>query len=76
MSEVGPIVVLLVGFFCSGIAVLPISVSPHVCFTIELILISMFLRQFSIELGIFANRTTECLRNQGRAKDKDWTSAS
>ena len=46
-----------------------ISASPHVCFISVLILISIFLRQCIYELGIFhANRTTKCLRNQGRTK--------
>ena len=40
------------------------SVSPHVCFILVLILIPVFLRY---ALGIFhANRTTKCLRNQSR----------
>ena len=40
-----------------------ISKSPHVCFNLVLILISMFLRKCIYELGIFhANRITKCLR--------------
>ena len=43
-----------------------ISVSPHVCFILVLILISMFPRLCIYELGIFhANQTIKCLRNQG-----------
>ena len=53
-----------------------ISVSPHVCFILVLILISMFLR-YIYELGIFhANRTTKCLRNQGRTKGEGWSTAN
>ena len=33
-----------VGFFCSGFLSVAISVSPHVCFILDLIMISMFLR--------------------------------
>ena len=54
-----------------------ISVSPHVCFILVLILISMFLRKCIYELEIFhANRTTECLRNQGRTKGEGWSTAN
>ena len=54
-----------------------ISVNPHVCFILVLILISMFLRQYIYELGIFhANRTIKCLRNQGRTKGEDWSTAN
>ena len=48
-----------------------ISVSPHVCFVLVLILISMYLRYGIYELGTFhANRTNKCLRKQGRTKGK------
>ena len=51
-----------------------ISVSPHVCFILVLILISMFLRLCIYELEIFhANQTTKCLRNQGRTKGEGWS---
>ena len=51
-----------------------ISVSPHVCFILVLILISMFLRQCIYELGIFhANQTIKCLRNRGRTKGEGWS---
>ena len=41
-----------------------ISVSSHVCFILDLILNSIFLRKCTYELGIFhANHTTKCLRN-------------
>ena len=54
-----------------------ISVSPHVCFILVLILISIFLRKCIYELGIFhANRTTMCLRNQGRTKGEGWSTAN
>ena len=50
-----------------------ISVSPHVCFILDLILISMFLRYCTYELGIFhENQTTKCLRNQRRTKSEGW----
>ena len=46
-----------------------ISVSPHVCFILVLILISLFLGWCIYELEIFhASQTTRCLRNQGRTK--------
>ena len=55
---------------------LAISVSPHVCFILVLILISMFLRKCYYELGIVhANRTVKCVRNQGRTKGKGWSTA-
>ena len=51
--------------------------SPHVCFILVLILISMCLRSCINELGIFhANRTTKCLRNQGRTKGEGWSTAN
>ena len=54
-----------------------IPVSPHVCFILFLILISMFLGSCIYELEIFhANRTTRCLRNQGRAKGEGWSTAN
>ena len=54
-----------------------IFVSPHVCFILVLVLISMFLTQCIYELGIFhANRTTKCLRNQGRTKDDGGSTAN
>ena len=41
---------------------------------LDLILIHMFLRQCTYELGIFhANQTTKCLRNQGRTKGECWS---
>ena len=63
--------VLLLGFFCTENFIVAIFVSPHVCFILDLILISMFLRQCTYELGIFhANQTTKCLRNQCQTKDE------
>ena len=63
---------LLLQNFCVAI-----SVSPHVCFILVLILISMFLRQCIYELEIFhANQTTMCLRNQGRTKGEGWSTAN
>ena len=54
-----------------------ISVSPHVSFILVLILISMFLRLCNYVLGIFhAQRTTKCLRNQGRTKGEGWSTAN
>ena len=54
-----------------------ISVGPHVCFILVLILISVFQRWCIYELGIFhANRTTKCLRNQGRTKGESWSTAN
>ena len=54
-----------------------ISVSPHVCFILVLILISIFLRLCIYDLGIsHANRTTKCLRNQGRTKGEGWSTAN
>ena len=42
-----------------------------------LILISMFLRYCTYEIGIFhANQTTKCLRNQGRTKGEGWSTAN
>ena len=46
-----------------------ISVSAHVCFLLDLILICVFLKKCTHELGIFnANQTTKYLRNQGRTR--------
>ena len=54
-----------------------ISVSPHVCFILVLIFISMFLRFCTYELGIIhANRKFKCLRNQGRTKGEGWSTAN
>ena len=54
-----------------------ISVSPHVCFILDLILISMFLSKCTYELEIFhANQTTKCLRNQDRTKGKGWSTTN
>ena len=51
-----------------------ISVTPHFLFILVLILISVFLRKCIYELGIVhANRTTKCLRNQGRTKGEGWS---
>ena len=48
-----------VGFFFFVIFSVAISVSPHVCFILDLILSSMFLRECTYELGTFhANQTT------------------
>ena len=53
-----------------------ISVSPHVCSVLNLILIFMFLKYCTYELGIFhANQTTMCLRNQGGAEGECWSAA-
>ena len=49
-----------------------ISVSPHLCFNLVLILIFMFLRAM-YELGIF--HAIECLRNHGRTKGEGWSIA-
>ena len=62
------------GFLLLRIFSVDISVSPHVCFILDLILISIFLRSCINELGIFhANQTTKCLRNQGRTKGEGWS---
>ena len=54
-----------------------VSVSPHVCFILVLILISVFLKQCIYELGIFhANRKTKSLRNLSRTKGEDWSTAN
>ena len=53
-----------------------ISVSPHVCSNLVLILISMFLRQCIYELGIFHANQTKCLRNQGRNQGEGWSTAN
>ena len=61
------------GFLLRNFSV-AISVSPHVCFILVLIMISMFLRKCTCELGIFhANRTTKCLRNRGRTRGEGWS---
>ena len=45
-------------------------------FILVLIMISMFLRKCTCELGIFhANRTTKCLRNRGRTRGEGWSTA-
>ena len=62
------------GFLLLRIFSVAISVSPHVCFILDLILISVFLRQCTYELGIFhANQTIKCLRNQCRTKGEGWS---
>ena len=54
-----------------------ISVSPHVCFILVLILISVLLRSCIYELGIIhANQTNKCLRNQGKTKGEGWSTAN
>ena len=54
-----------------------ISVSPYVCFILVLNLISMFLRYYIYEQGIFyANQTIKCLRNHGRTKCEGWSTAN
>ena len=46
-----------------------VSVSPPVCFILDLILISMFLKQCTYELGTFqANQTTKCLRTKAELR--------
>ena len=61
------------GFLLLRILSVAISGSPHVCFYLDLILISMFLRYCTYELGIFhANQRTMCLRNQNRTKGEGW----
>ena len=65
------------GFLLLRIFSVAISVSPYVCFILDLILISMFLRKGTYELGIFhANQTTKCLRNQVRTKGEGWSTAN
>ena len=52
-----------------------ISVNPHVCFIfIVLILVSMFTRYYTYELGSFhADWTSKCLMNQIRTKGESWS---
>ena len=65
------------GFLLVRIFSVAISVSPHVCFILDLILISMFLNKSTYELGIFhANQTTKCLRNQNRTKGEGWSTSN
>ena len=65
------------GFLLLRIFSVAISMSPNLCFILDLILISMFLRYCTYELGIFhANQTTKCLRNQGRTKGEGWSTAN
>ena len=57
------------GYLVHQIFSVAISASPHVCFNLVLLLISMFLRYCTYDLGIFhANRKTKCMRNQSRTK--------
>ena len=54
-----------------------VSVSSHISLILDLILISMFLRQCNYEPGNFhANQTTKCLRNEGRTKGEGWSTAN
>ena len=54
-----------------------ISVSPRVCFILVLILILYVSKIMRYDLGIFhANRSTKCLRNQGRTKGEGWSTAN
>ena len=74
---------VVLGWACRGLADgflllqsfgVAISVSPHVCFVLVLILISMFLGWCVYGLGVFrANRTTRCLRSRGRTKGEGWS---
>ena len=65
------------GFLLLRIFSVAISVSPHVCFILDLILISMCLRECTYELGIVhVNQTTKCLRNQGRTTWEGWSTAN
>ena len=51
-----------------------ISVSPHACFILELILISMFLGWCTCELEVFhAGRAAGCLRDRGGAGGGGWS---
>ena len=46
-----------------------ISVSSHIGFILDLTLISMFLRYFTYELGIFhSNQTAQCLKTIAELK--------
>ena len=64
------------GFLLQNFSV-AISVSPHVCFILVLILFSMFLGWCICGLGLFhANQTTWCLRNQGGAGGGGWSTES
>ena len=64
------------GFLLLQIFSVAISVSRHVCFILALILMSMFLKLCNYELGIFhANRTTKCLRYEGKSKGEGWSTA-
>ena len=63
-------------FLLLRIFIVAISVSPHVYFILDLILISMFLRYCTYEVGIFhANKTTKCLRNQRRTEGEGFSTA-
>ena len=65
------------GFLLLRVSIVAISVSPHVCFILDIILISMFLGQCTNELGIFhANLTTKCLGNKSRTKGEGWPTAN
>ena len=49
----------------------------HICFSLDLNLIFMFLRLCTYELGIIhANQTTKCLRSQNRTKGESWSTAN
>ena len=53
-----------------------VSVSPHVCFILVLILISVFLGWCIYELGIFhTDQTAECLGGRGGAGSGGWSAA-
>ena len=61
-ATTGPTMVFLVG-----------SSLSHVWFILVLIMLSMFLRLYAYEFGIFhANRIAECLMNQSRTKGEGW----
>ena len=53
LSLVGLVVVWLVDFFCSAFFGVRISVGPHVCFVLGLVLISVFLGWCAYGLRIF-----------------------
>ena len=74
---------VVLGWACRGLAggflllqnfSAAISVSPHVCFVLVLILVSVFLRWCICGLGVFlAGQATKCLGNQGGTGGGGWS---
>ena len=65
------------GFLSLRIFSVAISVSPHVCFVLVLILISMFLKIMLLwARNLPRKQKTNCQRNQSRPKGEGWSTVN